>query len=108
MLESIKEAPCDFTIIETVRTYEKQKMYLERGVTKTMKSKHIPLSNKSGLCEAIDIAPYPINWSDIEKFKKLSKHIKTVASKLGINIVWGGDWGWDYPHYELRREKNGK
>ncbi len=102
MLEAIKETPIDFTIIESVRCYEKQKMYMQKGVTKTMRSKHIPKSNKSGLCEAIDIAPYPINWGDIERFKKLSCHIKETAKNLSINIVWGGDWGWDYPHYELK------
>ena len=103
MLEAIKETPVDFMIIETVRTIEKQKMYLQKGVSKTMKSRHIPSFNKSGLGEAVDIAPYPICWTNIERFKMLSAHIKKVAKRLDISITWGGDWGWDYPHYELKR-----
>ena len=49
-----------FTIIETVRTIEKQREYLKKGISQTMKSRHIPEGNKSGLCEAADIAPYSV------------------------------------------------
>jgi len=103
MLEAIKTSPIDFTIIETVRTIEQQKLNVAKGVSKTLKSRHIPDTNKSGLCEAIDIAPYPINWKDIERFKLLSNHIKQIANALKIPITWGGDWKTfkDYPHYEL-------
>lgn len=103
MLEAIKTSPLDFTIIETVRTIEQQKVNVKKGVSKTMKSRHIPSTNKSGLCEAIDIAPYPINWKDIKGFIELSKHIKKTALKLGIKIEYGGDWKSfkDYPHYQL-------
>ena len=59
MNEAIKYAPIDFTVIETVRTVAQQKLNVAKGVSKTMKSRHIPETNKSGLCEAIDIAPTP-------------------------------------------------
>lgn len=100
---AIKSSPLDFTIIETVRTVEQQKINVAKGVSKTMKSRHIPTSNKSGLCEAIDIAPYPINWKDIKSFITLSEHIKKCAKELNIKITYGGDWKTlkDYPHYEL-------
>lgn len=103
ILEAIKTTPIDFTVIETVRTLSQQKINVKKGVSKTLKSRHIPENNKSGYCEAIDIAPYPINWKDLNKFKILSTYIKKVASQLHINLTWGGDWGWDYPHYELKR-----
>lgn len=103
LLEAIKTSPIDFTVIETVRTIEQQKIYVAKGTSKTMKSRHIPSTNKSGLCEAVDIAPYPINWKDINRFIKLSQHIKLTAKQLGISIEYGGDWKTfkDYPHYEL-------
>ena len=96
--------PIDFTVIETVRTVELQKIYFKQGTTHTMKSKHIPAKTVSGLCEAVDIAPYPINWGDIKRFITLSEHIKKVAKELNINIAYGGDWKTfkDYPHYELK------
>ena len=104
MLEAIKDSPIDFTIIETVRTMETQLKYLEKKATKTLNSKHIPQKTKSKLCEAVDVAPYPIDWKDINRFKKLSEHIKKKAAELNIQISWGGDWKTfkDYPHYELK------
>ena len=104
MYEAIKTSPIDFTIIETVRTIEQQKINVAKGVSKTMKSKHIPTSNKSGYCEAVDIAPYPIDWKNIKRFILLSQHIKDTARRLEIKIEYGGDWKTfkDYPHYELK------
>ena len=105
MIEAIKDTPIDFTVLETVRTLEKQKEYYAKGTTKTLKSRHIPDTNASGYSEAADIAPYPVNYQDIERFKKLSEHIKKKANQLGIPITWGGDWKSlvDMPHYELKR-----
>lgn len=53
---------------------------------------------------AVDIAPYPINWNDISRFKKLAVIVKQCADELGIKITWGGDWKRfiDYPHYEIK------
>lgn len=105
MMDAIKTSPVDFSIIETVRTVEAQKINVSKGVSKTMKSRHIPSVNKSGLCEAVDIAPYPIDWKNIKRFIELSKHIKKTAASLGIKIQYGGDWKTlkDYPHYELKQ-----
>lgn len=53
---------------------------------------------------AVDIAPYPIDWNDIERFIEVSEIVKTVADELQIEIEYGGDWHSfkDYPHYQLR------
>ena len=104
LIEAIATSPIDFTVIETVRTVEQQKINVAKGVSKTMRSRHIPSTNKSGLCEAVDIAPYPINWQNIGRFKTLAGHIKATAKKMNISITWGGDWTSfkDYPHYELK------
>lgn len=61
---------------------------------------------------AVDVAPYPINWSDINGFKELASFVLQKAKELGISIRWGGDWDGDgdskdetfldFPHYELR------
>lgn len=104
MIEAIKTSPIDFSVLETVRTVAQQKSNVAKGVSRTMKSRHIPSTNASGLCEAIDIAPYPINWHDIKRFILLANHIKETAKSLNIGIVHGGDWKSfkDYPHYELK------
>ena len=105
LIEAISTSPIDFTVIETVRTVEQQKINVAKGVSKTMKSRHIPSTNKSGYCEAVDIAPYPINWKNTARFKTLAEHIKRTAERMGIKIEWGGDWKTlvDMPHYQLRR-----
>lgn len=105
MVEAIKDSPIDFTVIETVRTKQKQLENIKKKVSKTLNSRHIPECNKSGLCEAVDIAPYPINWKDLSRFRKLSEHIKKKAKELNIPITWGGDFKnfFDGPHYELKR-----
>ncbi len=105
MTEAIKDSPIDFTVIETVRTREKQIEYIKKGTSKTMKSRHIPDTNSSGYGEAVDIAPYPIDWNDTKRFDKLAEHIKKKANQLNIPITWGGDWKTliDKPHYELKR-----
>lgn len=96
---AIKITKQDFTVIEGVRTLERQKKLLADGFTKTLNSRHL-----TG--HAVDLCPYPIDWDDHTKFEVISKAMKQAASELGVSIVWGGDWtrGWDKPHYELNRK----
>lgn len=105
MEKAIITSPLDFTVIETVRTKEQQTLNVKKGVSKTMESRHLPEVNKSGYSEAVDIAPYPIDWSNIERFKQLAKHIKKTAVSMGIKVEWGGDWKTfkDYPHWQLKK-----
>ncbi len=51
---------------------------------------------------ATDVVPYPLNWQDLEAFKRLALVVKNAATNLGILIEWGGDWTFrDMPHYQL-------
>ncbi len=61
---------------------------------------------------AVDIAPYPLNWRDHERFKELAYFVLGYAAAKGICVRWGGDFnqnynedddGWhDLPHFEVR------
>lgn len=104
-IEAIKDAPLDFTVLETVRTKEKQLENIKNKVSQIIKSKHIPEYNASGYCEAVDVAPYPINWNDKERFRKLAAHIMKKAQLFNIPLTWGGNWKTlvDMPHFELKR-----
>jgi len=56
---------------------------------------------------AIDVAPYPTDWQDIESFKELGRLFKYVANKLDIPIEWGAEiWKGlkDYPHFQIPRK----
>lgn len=66
-------------------------------------SKHVIVPGFRELAEAVDLAPYPVNWMDIPAFKDLGAFVKERAGVLGIAIKWGGDWVslHDYDHVEL-------
>ena len=78
----------DVTIIEGVRSKERQEQLLAQGKTKTKYSKHI-------LGKAVDLAPYPINWEDREMFHYMGGMLRGLGKAMGVNIRWGGDWDSD-------------
>ena len=78
----------DISLIEGIRSLDRQKELKKLGSAKTLKSKHL-----TG--EAVDLAPYPIDWDDEKRFIYVSGIIKGVAFAMGIPIRWGGDWNGD-------------
>lgn len=98
--------PFDVTVLEGLRSYERQQELLMKGATKVSVSRHM-----SG--NALDIAPYPIDWNDLERFQIVAEHMFKAAEELGVVIRWGGTWErsftkpvkWakflDAPHFEL-------
>jgi len=44
---------------------------------------------------AVDVAPYPIDWEDRERFSYFAGFVKGVAWRLNTPIRWGGDWDGD-------------
>lgn len=90
----------DFTVIQGHRGEREQNDAFNRGASKLRypESKH-----NTNPSLAVDIAPYPIRWTDKKKFVELSKIMKRIAKEKNINLVWGGDWKFvDMPHYEVK------
>ena len=75
----------DITIIEGKRSQERQNELVKQGKSKTKFGKHV-----SG--DAVDIAPYPIDWNSRDDFHLLGGFVLGVAASMNINIRWGGDW----------------
>lgn len=52
---------------------------------------------------AVDLAPWPINWNDITRFREMALVVLRAASELGIKLEWGGNWEKfpDAPHFQL-------
>lgn len=52
---------------------------------------------------AVDVVPYPLDWTDTKSFQALAKIVLATAKELDIPIEWGGSWATlkDMPHYEL-------
>tara|TARA_R100000664_G_C2746313_1_gene133997 strand:- start:406 stop:816 length:411 start_codon:yes stop_codon:yes gene_type:complete len=112
--EVIKVVDC--TIIEGHRTCSRQNRLYEEGKTKVRYPKGRHNSKPS---RAVDVAPYPIDWDDRERFTLFGGFVLGMASRMGINIRWGGDWNKDFqvndnrfddfPHFELiNKEKDAK
>lgn len=98
----------DFTVLEGHRTEKKQNQLFAEGKSQLEypMSKH----NRSPSL-AVDIAPWPIDWEDRERFYMLAGLMFGIAAKHGITLRWGGTWGgpddkntsgfFDGPHFEI-------
>lgn len=75
----------DITIIEGLRSQKRQDELVAEGKSKTKFGKHV-------LGKAVDLAPYPIDWRARDDFHLLGGFILGVASQMGVNVRWGGDW----------------
>lgn len=88
----------DFTVLEGLRTVERQRQLFAQKATKTMNSRHL-----SG--HAVDLAPMlggKVSW-DWPLYHRLAKTVKAAAAAEKVPITWGGDWRTfkDGPHWEL-------
>ena len=90
------------------RNQEDQEEMYEQGRSQLRypKSKHNSLPSK-----AVDVAPYPIDWNDRERFTLFAGFVLGTAETMGVKLRWGGDWNrnWetadnsfdDLVHFEL-------
>lgn len=88
----------DFTVLEGLRTIDRQKQLKAQGATKTMNSRHL-----TG--HAVDLAPMldgKVSW-DWPLYHRLAKIVKAAAAAEKVPLTWGGDWRTfkDGPHWEL-------
>ena len=88
-----------FTVSEGLRSYERQKMLVELGRSKTMQSKHLE-------GKAVDLYPLTDDRKMINSggYDRLARTMKKAAFELFVEIEWGGDWTKfvDKPHYQLK------
>jgi len=95
----------DFTVVDGLRSLEKQREYVAKGVSRTMKSYH--LRQSTGYSHAVDLYPYYDGSVQVEapceKFCAIALVMKQAAAELGVTICWGGDWKRfiDRPHYQI-------
>ncbi len=95
---AIEITPVDFTVLEGVRTVERQFELVDRGASWTMRSRHL-----TG--HAVDLAPIvdgevSWHWPD---YYQLARAVKKAAVEVGVDVEWGGDWVkvLDGPHWQL-------
>lgn len=105
--------PSDFAVLCGERSREAQEEACRKGFSKVRfpKSKHNRRDCDVHGVRAVDIAPYPIDWNDLERFKALAQHVLTIGNEMNVVVRWGGDWDMDgetaderfidMPHFEL-------
>ena len=98
---AIQISTVDFTVLEGLRSPERQKALYEAGASQTLNSRHI-----TG--HAVDLGAWvdsQVDWS-WPLYVQIAKAMKTAAKELNIPIVSGIDWITfrDGPHHELDRK----
>jgi len=113
---AIELTQVDFLVLEGVRTPQRQRELYAQGRTKpgpkvtwTLTSNHFVKAD--GFGHAVDLCPWPVDWTDLKKFDAISRAMFAAADELGVKIRWGADWDLngkprergesDSPHFEL-------
>jgi hypothetical protein len=115
--KAIMNTPVPFIITEGVRTLERQKELYAQGRTTWgqivtncdgVKNKSNHQLKEDGYGYAVDLYPCICGYVRIheqyipEILQIIAEHIKDMAQRLNIFIVWGGDWEMrDFPHFEF-------
>lgn len=98
-------SPWDFVVLEGLRTIEQQREYYESGASKTMDSKH--LTGRAIDIGILDSRGRYINGdtpAEIQYYTEASEAFYAAARQLGVPLTWGGEWGWDFGHYQLPQD----
>ena len=82
----------DMTVLCGHRGEAEQNAAVARGASKTPwpRSGHNKLPS-----DAVDVAPYPVDWSDARAFEVLHAYIAGIAHAMGVDLL---DISWDRPH----------
>ena len=99
----------DCSVTEGRRDKKRQNDLYDKGRTHVK----FPASMHNGTpCKALDVIPYPVDYSDRERMHYFAGFVKGVAYMMGIPVRWGGDWNDntqvkdnnfdDLPHFELK------
>ena len=82
----------DCTILEGHRGEDRQNQMISEGKSQL----DWPNSNHhSSPSSAVDIAPYPIDWNNRNRFTYFAGYVLGTAHSLGYAIRWCGDWDAD-------------
>lgn len=120
ILEASARCEIPFTVIEGLRTAERQRQLVASGASRTQNSRHLtghavdlwpldaatnrPLPSDAAFKAGSAQARAASNrlWADL---RSIAAVVKQVAKERGVMIEWGGDWGWDAPHFQLNRKQ---
>lgn len=93
----------DIRVLEGRRSWARQAERLAQGKSTKApgESKHNPpklpdgTEDQNWLSDAVDVAPYPIDWKDARRFIYMAGLIIGIGRALGYDFRWGGNWNED-------------
>ncbi len=96
--QAIRLTTVDFTVLEGMRTRERQEKLVASGASQTMNSRHL-----TG--HAVDLGAWidgEVSWH-WPHYYEISSAMKAAAEQIHIPLEWGGDWRTfkDGPHFQL-------
>lgn len=99
----------DFTVLEGHRSEKEQNAAYDRGNSQ-VRYPHSAHNKKPSL--AVDIAPYPIDWGNLARFREMIYRFDTVAAilrgrgEIQSHFEYGSFWPTfkDYPHIEIKEK----
>ena len=89
--EALKLTSMDFGVTEGLRSLERQKKLKAKGLSKTLRSKHL-----TG--HAVDVWPY-LDGKAVqlkilgEPHIQVAEAFREAAIRVGVDLVWGAAWG---------------
>lgn len=99
----------DFAVLCGHRTKAEQNDAFKRGTSRLVypQSAHNKIPS-----HAVDIAPYPIDWNNLMRFREMWHRFDAIAQllrergEIESRFEWGGDWNTlkDCPHIEIKEE----
>jgi hypothetical protein len=97
MIQECRKRQIPLYAFELHRTPERQQQLMFEG-----RSKAGPWKSAHQFGMGIDLIHESKLWSlSNAEWEIIGAIGKEIARKKNIKITWGGDWGWDYAHWEL-------
>ena len=93
--EVVKHFDC--TVIQGHRGEKEQNQAFDAGRSKL---RYPDGKHNASPSRAVDVAPYPVDWEDRDRFHYFSGFVMGMATKLErkvptVKLRWGGDWDQD-------------
>ena len=107
---AIRLTDVDFTVLEALRTSQRQRHLVRTGKSTTKNSRHLARVPKNAqdlgpVAHAVDLGAWvngTVSW-DWQYYLMIADAVKRAAENLGVRIKWGGCW--DYlDHYDSAKQ----
>jgi peptidoglycan L-alanyl-D-glutamate endopeptidase CwlK len=94
--EALKISKVDFKVGEVARTKTRQATLVATGKSQTMRSRHLinPKDGKAYACDLYAVVNGKPNY-DWQYYYEICKAMQLACKKLGVHLVWGGNWNID-------------